>query len=436
MKKAVFLFIPALLLVVEIGMQFPVMAAAKASQECSNFSVKHGDQVFFGSNDDMSTDSLADSETIIMIYPPNATGQGYAEFGYFTPEGKYWSRKGALNENGLAYGTMSIPTLPLNPHPEKPISGYDKLFNTLMRKVTTVDEAIQLAMQTDFSSLGDTMSFQIQIADASGDSVVISPGVDGELIFTRKPENQAYLVSTNFNAGLRSDVKWGNEYERHDTTVTLLKQTIAQDNLSEASARNMLDAIHVENFFHFTSSSRVFDLQSGNIYLYYFSQFDDGVRINLVEEFEKGRHQILIEDLFPPETVVRGDTRYQTVRVREMVTLGSIVAAALAFIVSLITWLTLNVLSRSPSRLNRPATKRRLLIGVGVSWVILCWSLLLFIVNTYPPNLIRPVLPLQAMLILGPLGALGAIAAIRAFILLRENKKREKGFLLESASLR
>lgn len=267
------------------------------------------------------------------------------------------------------------------------------------------------------------MSFQIQFADASGDSVVISPGVDGELVFTRKPENQAYLVSTNFNLGFKADDKKRHEnaYERYNTAVTLLQQAVAQNDLSEVSARNVLDAIHIETFSSFASSSRVFDLRAGDIYLYYFSQFDDGVRLNLTQAFEKGQQQIRLRDLFPQEVVTRGETRYQTVRIREIVTLGFMIAATLAFIILLITWLTLNVLRRNPSQSNHPATKRRVSIGMGVSWAVLCWSLLLFTLNTYPPNLIRPVFPLQAMQVLGPLGTLGIIVVVRAFILLQRS---------------
>ncbi|HSG43319.1 MAG TPA: hypothetical protein VLA72_09200 [Anaerolineales bacterium] len=410
MKKIIFYVVSAILLFSGISLllvQTPAMVVRNAPQECSNFSVKHGNQVFFGSNDDQYPNSIFDAEAMINIYPPTYQGAGYAEFGYWFADSRTWSRKGAVNENGFVVGTMSVPTLPLNPHPEKPISGFDKLFDTLMREGTTVEEAIQLVKQTDFSSLGDTMSFQIQFADASGDSVVISPGVDGELVFTRKPENQAYLVSTNFNVGLQSDGKWGNEYERHDTAVTLLQKTVAQNDLSETSVRNVLDAIHIETFSSFASSSRVFDLRTGDIYLYYFSQFDDGVRFNIAEAIEKGEQQILLRDLFSQETVTRGETRYQTVRIREMVTVGFMIAAALAFIGLLVIWLALRLRDRESSQ-RKPATRRWLSIGMGVSWAILCWSLLLFIVNSYPPNLIKPQFPMQAMLIFGPLGAIGA----------------------------
>jgi hypothetical protein len=431
MKKYIILCGSILLLlltsIIVTPLQFFGMVAPDISQECSNFSVKHGNQVFFGSNDDSAPNKIYDAEAMINIYPPTFQGAGYAEFGYWFAESRTWSRLGAVNENGFAVGTMSIPTLPLNSHPEKPISSYDELFDTLMRKGTTVEEAIQLAKQTDFSSLGDTMSFQIQFADATGDSVVISPSLDGELVFTRKSESQAYLVSTNFNAGFQSDFQWGNEYERHNTAVTLLQQTVAQNDLSEKSVRNVLDSIHIETLSSFASSSRVFDLRTGDIYLYYFSQFNDGVKLNLFEEFEKGQHQIRLRDFFSQETVTRGETRYQMVRVREMVTMGFVFAAALAFIVLLITWLVLRLRGRAPSRRN-PATRRRLSIGMGISWAVLCWSLLLFIVNSYPPNLIRPLLPMYVKLLMpmyvkllmGPIGAVGIMITVRDIIGLRK----------------
>lgn len=45
----------------------------------------------------------------------------------------------------------------------------------------------------------NSLWFQVHLADATGDAVVISAGKDGELAFTRKQKGDKYLISTNFN---------------------------------------------------------------------------------------------------------------------------------------------------------------------------------------------------------------------------------------------
>ncbi len=413
-------------------------ASAGTSSACSNFSVIHRDNVFFGSNDDQAPDHVSAGEAYIKLYPPNAAGFGYAEFGYWIPQGRIWSRNGAVNESGLAYGTMSVPILPLNPHPERRIQGFDHFFSQLMRKVVTVEEAVQLAKQTDFSDLGDTMAFQIQLADATGDAVVISPGLDGELVFTRQPVDRAYMMSTNFNSGVPEHIKAGgiNAYERYDTAVRMLNQIVAAEDVSEVSARQVLDAVHLESWLSFATSSRVFDLRRGDIYLYYYSQFDNGVRLNLAEHFKKGHQQIRMRDLFPQGTAERGESLYQAVRVREIATLLLFISAVVLFIGSLTALLAVKIRGRKDPATNASSRKAQLFVCLsGISWSAAFGCLLLILLNTYPPNLIAPTFPIRAALILGSIGSLGVVTAGRAILSLRDGQSDAESRLTSSADL-
>jgi hypothetical protein len=64
---------------------------------------------------------------------------------------------------------MGIPAMHVNLHPERPIHGVDTFFETVFRNASSIDEVIELLEQTDLYE--------------SGDAVVISPGLDGELVF-------------------------------------------------------------------------------------------------------------------------------------------------------------------------------------------------------------------------------------------------------------
>ena len=104
-----------------------------------------------------------------------------------------FSPQGGINEKGLAFDYNALPEAPLNPNKELPNKG------AIMRKIqqtcATVEEAIALAKKHNW---GTSLRWQVLLADATGDAVVISAGSDGELAFTRKPKGDVYLVSTNF----------------------------------------------------------------------------------------------------------------------------------------------------------------------------------------------------------------------------------------------
>jgi hypothetical protein len=92
MKKLIAIYRAGLFVLLTAFIAYPLyffeLTGYEDSQQCFNFSVNHGGRMFFGSNDDMPADKLAGSEATIMIYPRTAASQGYAEFGYFTPEGR------------------------------------------------------------------------------------------------------------------------------------------------------------------------------------------------------------------------------------------------------------------------------------------------------------------------------------------------------------
>ncbi|MBU7028053.1 MAG: hypothetical protein HXS48_14050 [Theionarchaea archaeon] len=64
----------------------------------------------------------------------------------------------------------------------------------------------------------------------------------------------------------------------------MLEEIEHEGGLSIDFFESILDAIHVEGIFLNTAFSYIFDLQSGDVYAYYFHQFEDVVEFNLVEE--------------------------------------------------------------------------------------------------------------------------------------------------------
>ena len=156
---------------------------------CTIFTAVQDDTVLFGDNWDYHEGDL-----IIGFFPPSANAYGSVHFGYKKGEGQSYQR--VVNDQGLTWAVNSVPKRKLNYHPEKPYSYMeDEFLHTISKQAATVEEVVRIAQYFDF---GGDREVQIHIADASGDAVVIGPGRDSEIAFTRKPDGEGYLLSTNF----------------------------------------------------------------------------------------------------------------------------------------------------------------------------------------------------------------------------------------------
>jgi len=61
--------------------------------------------------------------------------------------------------------------------------------------------------------------------------------------------------------------------------------------------RGILSATHIE-FNTPTVYSNICNLNNGDIYIYYFHNYEEAVKINLYEKLKQGKSQYLLSDLF------------------------------------------------------------------------------------------------------------------------------------------
>ena len=154
---------------------------------CTIFTDSQGDQVFFAGNEDQSP-----NESYLLVDTEGPIGVVY----FATP----WQEhplipQMGMNEHGLCYDSNWIPNESLNSDTD--FTRYeDWPVPHLMRECSTVDEVLSQALGYNW---GSSISYQMHFADATGDAAVIHPGADGEMTFTRKPDGDGHLVSTNFN---------------------------------------------------------------------------------------------------------------------------------------------------------------------------------------------------------------------------------------------
>jgi hypothetical protein len=194
-----------------------------------------------------------------------------------------------------------------------------------------VEEAISYVQRFDW---GAAMWGQIHVADSSGEAVVIGPGTDGELSFTRKPAGDEFLVSTNFN--LADPAGQEHDCRRYDKATEMLEKLGDEEQLSLDYVRDVLDAAHVEGAHSNTLYSTVYDLRNGNVFVYYFHQFDEVIELNVADEILSNKDPVLLSSLFSPSTVEQASSeqsRYLLLDRLELALgiLGPILALGLVF---------------------------------------------------------------------------------------------------------
>ncbi len=271
---------------------------------CTVFTVSKGEEVFFGGNDD-----YINPDSYYWIDPGDA--QNYGAIWIGQPD----NVQQGVNEQGLAYDANGLPRVDVNPHNERdPVSGsYSSYPIHILHECATVEEVITWVNTHQWHSY---MHDQMQFADATGDAVIISAGADGEVVFTRKPPGDGFLVSTNFNVANPSNGFY--PCQRYGTATERLSELVRREGeLTAQDAANVLDAIHMGGGTSWTIESLVADLPNGLVYLYYFHQFDRPVLLNVKEEISSQRSPGPLSKLFPNDVQQEAARRYQRIQAQK-----------------------------------------------------------------------------------------------------------------------
>lgn len=259
---------------------------------CTILTISQGGQVFFGGNDDYHsrdktywTDPGGDAAYgAIYFGAPNNIQQGF-------------------NEKGLAYDANGLPSSAVVDHDGiLPGPGRYELYPiAILRECATVGEVIKWIAEHRWHT---SMRDQLHFADASGDAVVVSVGVKGRVVYTRKRPGDAYLVSTNFN--LANPQNGDHPSWRYDL-ATRRASELLQSKVSENQVASIMEAVHIENPRSFTVYTVVADLVSGQVTVYFMFQYDAPIVLDIQAELAKGPVQTSLRSIFPESTVARAD---------------------------------------------------------------------------------------------------------------------------------
>ena len=268
---------------------------------CTIFSASNGEKVLFGNNEDYLNLTLWGR-----FEQPKEVFKHYGVF--YLGHSLTSSPQGGMNEKGLCFDGNALPEMELTyNYSKKHYSG--NLFDMLMKKCANVSEVIEVAKEY---SWGTSMACQAIFADVTGDAVVISPGTDGNINFTRKTEQDGFLISTNFNRGYPESGQY--PCWRYDTAYSMLSDELrSKEDLTIDLFRSILNTTHVEGSRVNTIYSNIFDPSNRMIYLYYWHQFDEVVKLNLTEELAKSDidRQIVLTDLFSQEVQDKAKTEHE-----------------------------------------------------------------------------------------------------------------------------
>jgi hypothetical protein len=279
---------------------------------CTNFAASFGDTVLFGNSEDgglqhpLGMDPLSSR---MFYYGADAEGYACAFVGWYW-EGYAVSIQGGMNEKGLCYDQTGIPDTPVNtpPNPTYTVAG-SWIMKDVLRLNANVSEVIDFFMSCDWSGY---WWFQWLFADAFGDVVIISPGIDGDLVFTRKNAGEdGFLTQTNFN---RANNKSGSyPCWRYEASYELLSEIEGEEDLTPIKFNEVLDAVHFpKSGGSFTHYSNTFDPVNKILYLNYMGNFDETATVNVTEELDGTEFKAVpIADYFSEETAENGFKNYK-----------------------------------------------------------------------------------------------------------------------------
>ncbi len=285
---------------------------------CTNFAASINETIFFGNSEDGNLDSYLGQYPLsshMFYYPADTEGYGCAFVGWLR-DGYIRGVQGGMNDQGLCYDLTGIPSAPMNPHPEKPyqIGGTWIQFD-ILRQNANVSDAINFLNNVFWEG---PVWFQWFFADSSGDMVIVSPGPDGELAFTRKEDGvDGFLTQTNFNR-ITNDSEPGNfPCWRYDISTEMLGEIKNEEDLTLEAMDSVLDAVHFDREGSFTGYSNAFDPKNQLLHLTLLAQFDDTIEINVTEELAISEdHIVPMSDYFSQETIEKGLAYYKTFKTR------------------------------------------------------------------------------------------------------------------------
>jgi hypothetical protein len=265
-----------------------ILLASITVEASTAFMAAKGNNVLTGRNGDWGNLNIrmrvlpASEGQFGRIYLGAEGGQGIGSFINTT----------GMNDQGLWYGSTSLydgEAMPvrndIKNYYNKPTLNVD-LVQRVMEVCGTVDEVIGYFSRYYYPVWNGHHLF----VDRTGNSVIIEFGEKDVVFVRRRGDHQ---VMTNFPNADTLNARWYNCY-RYKMADCMLTET---QNISTDFFRSVCDAVHLGGK-NPTSLSTVYDVTTGDLYVYYFHNYEEVLVFNLYDELAKGEKYYILPDHF------------------------------------------------------------------------------------------------------------------------------------------
>ena len=239
---------------------------------CTIFYVVKDNKVLAGNNEDWR-----DPYSKMWFYPPEGDKHGWIKFGWGSG-----FPQGGMNDRGLFWDASAGAYL------EMPLSEAtkEKYPGPLMQKVIEECANIEEALEVfENYYCEDQYKAQYLVGDSTGNSII----VEGDNII---PGHDDYQVLTNFYQS--HPELGGHPCWRYETAVDMLSSSYE---LTTYFIGSILEATHQEGKYP-TQYSNIYDLKNCEVYLFYYHNYEEFIKIDLIKELNKGYRSFDIPGLF------------------------------------------------------------------------------------------------------------------------------------------
>lgn len=189
-----------------------------------------------------------------------------------------------MNTAGLFFDGARTPFAPYDSTDAKK-DCHCYIWKKIMEECATVDEAISYVQKYKIPEIED---IHVLFADKKGNSAVV--GVYGGKLNVYK-RTGCYQMQTNFNP---ADPSYGDE-QPCQRFATAGKMLSADSSATIENLEKILSQTHQDKL---TVFSGIYNLTKGEVYVYHHTDFSKKVKLNLANELRKGRHSVLVAQLF------------------------------------------------------------------------------------------------------------------------------------------
>ncbi|HSH67429.1 MAG TPA: tetratricopeptide repeat protein, partial [Bacteroidia bacterium] len=218
--------------------------------------------------------------------PGNGSNYGYMSVGFdndFT--------QGAINEKGLMFDGFAMPYRAIKNGKGKKVIPITEVIATIMHSFSNVREVKEHLSTINLEGMESCM---LVFVDRTGEYLYVA---GDELVLG----NEAEQLFSNFYPHTKpEDVKL-DYYQNGLKFVNSSEAT-----LSIAYCTQVMDNLHQNNSTQYTT---IYDLETTTIRIYHYHNYSNHVDINLSAELKKGKHKLIIPELFPKNTP--GYRKYQ-----------------------------------------------------------------------------------------------------------------------------